>query len=129
MAYYFEVEAMVRGYHQSKEIWDAEVGEKLECQRETGNTHDIFAVAVLKSGAIADHVYVRTISTRRGTREHLWVWLVAIMFTVSWVNIPWFASQPRKPRKISPPKNTLYTVVLSKIFSESVLNKNSHMIP
>ena len=52
MACYFEVAAMVRGYHQYKEIWDAEFGEKLECQRETGNSHDIFAVAVLKSGVI-----------------------------------------------------------------------------
>ena len=61
MACYFEVEAMVRGYHQYKEIWDAEVGEKLECQRETGNPHDIFAVAVLKSRVIVGHVYMRTI--------------------------------------------------------------------
>ena len=30
--------------------------------------------------------------------------------TVSWVKISWFASQPRKPRKFYPPKNTCYTV-------------------
>ena len=35
---YFEVEAMVRGYYQYKEIWDAKVGEELEYQR----THTIF---------------------------------------------------------------------------------------
>ena len=29
MASYFKVEAMVRGYHQYKEIWEAEVGEQL----------------------------------------------------------------------------------------------------
>ena len=28
------------------------------------------------------------------------------------VNIPWFASQPRKPRKFYPPKNTRYTVYI-----------------
>ena len=56
MACSFEVEAMVRGYHQYKEISDAEVGKKLECQRETGNPQDIFAVAVLKSGVIVGHV-------------------------------------------------------------------------
>ena len=32
MACKFEVEAVIRGYHLYKEIWDAEVGEKLECQ-------------------------------------------------------------------------------------------------
>ena len=32
------------------------------------------------------------------------------MVTVSWVNISWFTSQPRKPRKFKPPKNTRYKV-------------------
>ena len=53
---YFEVEATVRGYHQYKEIWNASIGEGLECQRETGNPHDVFAVAVLKSGIVVGHV-------------------------------------------------------------------------
>ena len=30
--------------------------------------------------------------------------------TVSWVKISWYASEPRKPRKFYPPKNTRYTV-------------------
>ena len=34
MACYFEVETMIRGYLQYKEIWDAEVGEEYECQKE-----------------------------------------------------------------------------------------------
>ena len=46
----FEVGAMVRGYNQYKDIWEAEFGERLECQREIDNPpHDIFAVAVLKA--------------------------------------------------------------------------------
>ena len=47
---------MIRAYQQYKEIWDAEVGEQLECQRETGYPHDILAVAVLKSGVVVGHV-------------------------------------------------------------------------
>ena len=47
MAYSLEVDAMVRGYHEYQEIWDAPVGEELQCQRETRNLHDIYAVAVL----------------------------------------------------------------------------------
>ena len=31
--------------------------------------------------------------------------------TVSWVKISWYASQPRKPRKVYPLKNTRYTVL------------------
>ena len=42
MARLFEVEAMVRGYHKYKDIWEAEFGEQLPCQRETGNPHDLF---------------------------------------------------------------------------------------
>ena len=45
---YFEIQAMIQGYHQYKGIWDANFGEQLECQRETGSPLDIFAVAVLK---------------------------------------------------------------------------------
>ena len=32
----FSVEAMVRGYHQYKDVWDAPVGEILQCEREVG---------------------------------------------------------------------------------------------
>ena len=56
MADYFEVEAMVRVYHQYREIWGAEVGEQLEFRRENSDPHDIFAVAILKSGVVVGHV-------------------------------------------------------------------------
>ena len=46
----FEVESMVCGYHKYKDIWEATLGENLKCQRENGNIHDIYTVAVLKSG-------------------------------------------------------------------------------
>ncbi len=46
----FEVEAMVRGFHVYKDIWNASLGEYLQCIREFGNPQDIYAVAVLKSG-------------------------------------------------------------------------------
>ena len=54
------VEAMVRGYYQYKEIWHAQVGEELECQRETGNAHDIFVF----------HVYLRTTRPRAVARSN-----------------------------------------------------------
>ena len=52
----FEVEAMVHGYHKYKDIWEATLGENLECQRENRNIHDIDAVAVLRSGVVVAHV-------------------------------------------------------------------------
>jgi len=41
------VEAMVRGYHIYKVIWDANVGEELPCRRGLDNHQDSFAIAVL----------------------------------------------------------------------------------
>ena len=43
------VEAMIRGYHEYKSIWEAEMGEILACIREPSNVHDPYAVAVVKS--------------------------------------------------------------------------------
>ena len=50
------IEAMVCGYHVYKEIWCAAVGEELSCMREVENYRDPFAVAVVRSGVIVDHV-------------------------------------------------------------------------
>ena len=40
---YFEIQAMIRGYHQYKGIWDAKFGEQLEYQRETEQTSELAA--------------------------------------------------------------------------------------
>ncbi len=45
----FTVESCVRGYHIYKDIWDAEVGEELQCARESDNSVDRYAVAVRKN--------------------------------------------------------------------------------
>ena len=52
-------------------MWDAKFGEQLECQRETGNPHDIFAVAVLKSctgvvGHISKEISICSLFLRHG---------------------------------------------------------------
>ena len=52
----FSVEAMVRGYHVYQDEWDAVIGEVLQCQRETGNRHDPYAVATLSAGRVVGHV-------------------------------------------------------------------------
>ena len=50
------MESCVRGYHAYKDIWEASVGEELQCQREIGNRADPFAVAVIKSGQTVGHI-------------------------------------------------------------------------
>ena len=52
----FQKESCIRGYHIYRERWDAVVGEKLECQRERGNTTDMYAVAVIKDSTIVGHL-------------------------------------------------------------------------
>ena len=56
MTTYFTVEAMVRGYHIYKEIWESSVGEQLICEIEETNRHDSHAVAVVKSRTVVGHV-------------------------------------------------------------------------
>ena len=56
MDHVFSVQAMVRGYHYYKAIWEAAIdGEVLSCEREVGNVHDTFAVGVKKDGIIVGH--------------------------------------------------------------------------
>ena len=69
----FESESCVRGYHIYQELWEAAVGEDLECQRESGNTADAYAVSVLREGTIIGHLprkisRVCTLFIRRGSR-------------------------------------------------------------
>ena len=54
-----EVPSMVRGFHEYQRIWSAAVGEELSCSREFGNVHDLFAVAVKRSGDVFGHVPTR----------------------------------------------------------------------
>ena len=52
----FETETVVRSYHIYKDIWEAELQEELECQREAGNPSDHYAVAVVKDAVIVGHL-------------------------------------------------------------------------
>ena len=52
----FSIEAMVRGYHVYRGIWNAALGEQLPCQREPMNSKDPFAVAVVKSQVAVGHI-------------------------------------------------------------------------
>ena len=40
----------IRGYHVFKEMWEAQMGEMLVCEREPHNAQDQYAVAVKKKG-------------------------------------------------------------------------------
>ena len=51
----FSMEAMVCGYHTYQSVWDAPTGETLLCEREVGNVHDTFAVAIKKDGEVVGH--------------------------------------------------------------------------
>ena len=52
----FEKECSIRGYHVYKEIWEAAIGEELDCRREPSNAIDRYAVAVMKSGTVVGHL-------------------------------------------------------------------------
>ena len=46
----FSVEAMIRGYNQYQNAFDAPIGEILSCEREVGNIHYTFALTTKKDG-------------------------------------------------------------------------------
>ena len=46
----FSVEAMVCDYNEYQNAFDAPIGEILSCEREMGNIHDTFALAITKDG-------------------------------------------------------------------------------
>ena len=48
----YELEATVRGYQR---IWPPLFGEELECRRETGNSHDPYARAVIRNSTTVGH--------------------------------------------------------------------------
>ncbi len=56
MENYFSLEAMVRGYHIYKEVWESNVGERLACETEQNNSFDMNAVAVIKSSYVVSHL-------------------------------------------------------------------------
>ena len=52
----FIFQSVIRGYHVYKDVWEAEIGEELECQIEETNGYDKNAVAVVKNGNIVGHI-------------------------------------------------------------------------
>ena len=52
----FTVESCIRGYHVYKDIWNATIGEELECVRESDNPADRYAVAMKKDNETVGHV-------------------------------------------------------------------------
>lgn len=51
-----EIGSFVRGVHAYKDNWEPREGEVLLLKRKPDNVEDKFAVAVMKSGAVAGHV-------------------------------------------------------------------------
>ena len=56
METYFSIDAMVRGYHVYKDVWESEVGEVLACEVEMNNIHDRNAIAVKKANDVVGHL-------------------------------------------------------------------------
>ena len=46
----YSIHTSVRGYHFYKDVWEAALGQLLHCQREPGDIHDLYAMAVVETG-------------------------------------------------------------------------------
>ena len=60
----FSIASMTRGYHVYQGTWNALVGEVLECKRESSNSHDPFAVAVVRNSTGGTAVVVGNVPRR-----------------------------------------------------------------
>ena len=60
------ISSCVRGYHVYKDRWKPRIGEKLACIRESANTKDRYAVAVVKN---QDHVYEKKTTTTNKNKK------------------------------------------------------------
>ena len=54
----------VRGYHVYQNDWIPALGEMLQCSREVDNSHDPYAVKVMKAGTMVGHLPKKISSTR-----------------------------------------------------------------
>ena len=52
----FEKESCIRGYHVYQGLWEPVVGEELQCQRDTVNTKDPYAVSVKTGQTVVGHL-------------------------------------------------------------------------
>ena len=52
----FEIDSLVKGYHEYKNIWTRKIGETLSTEREPGNLVDNYAVCVKKNTEIVGHL-------------------------------------------------------------------------
>ncbi len=72
----FELESVIRGYHEYKHVWTPVLNEMLSTEVETANPHDTYAVGVVsdKLGTVG-HVPKKmsnSLLTRNGVLE-VWV--------------------------------------------------------
>ena len=52
----FQLESSVRGHHVFKSIWTPVVGQSLQVQAETENSHDAYAMAVILNDTVVGHL-------------------------------------------------------------------------
>ena len=56
MAEVHKVESCVRGFHVYGDIWTPNVGDLLDCEQESGNLNDAYAVAIKNGVNVIGHV-------------------------------------------------------------------------
>jgi hypothetical protein len=57
------VQSKLHGYHVYEDLWEASIGEKLDCRREDNNIHNPYSVAVIDRGNVTVGHVPREISS------------------------------------------------------------------
>ena len=52
----YSINSCIRGHHISKQFWIPSLNKRLDCEKEEGNTSDVYAVAVKEGNDIVGHI-------------------------------------------------------------------------
>ena len=51
-----QIESCVKGYHIYQDLWEAVIGEELQCPRERDDPADIYTVTIRKGRTVVGHL-------------------------------------------------------------------------
>ena len=54
--YSFSLTVVVCGFHNYKNVWEPTIDKVLSCERDVGNSHDTFAVAIKNSFEVVGNI-------------------------------------------------------------------------
>ena len=75
-----EKECCVCGYHEYMAVWEAAVGEELECRHQQSDATDRYAMVVCRNGDVVGHL-LKKLAVKDALAVHQKRWFSSDIFT------------------------------------------------